>query len=74
MTEQAVRRQRRLRVSGFHWYSSQSGAELRRRPTDLVLLISCLLAMLVLAPAAPGPSTLDERLVATVTGLPAWVA
>ncbi len=63
----------RLRVRSFRWYSSEAGSPLRRRPTDVVLLVSSLLALLLLAPAAPGPSTVDESLATALTSLPAWI-
>jgi hypothetical protein len=51
----------RLLLRGLHWYSSQAGTELRRRPTDIVLLAACLLGLLLLAPSAPGPTPSTER-------------
>ena len=72
MTDQTSGPRPRLRVSGFHWYSSQAGSALRRRPTDLLLLAACVLTMLVLAPFAPGPTAVDTTLAAALTTLPAW--
>ncbi|MBK9739857.1 MAG: flippase-like domain-containing protein [Actinobacteria bacterium] len=73
MAGRAKGRTSRFHLRGLHWYSSQAGTELRRRPTDVVLLVACLLALLLLAPAAPGPSPVDESLTSAVQGLPAWV-
>lgn len=64
----------RLHLRGLHWYSSQAGTELRRRPTDIVLLVACLLGLLILAPSAPGPSPLDTNLSAALQSLPSWIA
>ena len=63
----------RLRVHAFRWYSSDAGAALRRRPTDAVLLVLGLFALLLLAPAAPGPSTIDESLTTAIQPLPTWI-
>ena len=63
----------RLRVRTFRWYSSDAGAALRRRPTDAVLLVLGLVALLALAPAAPGPSTIDESLTTAIQALPSWI-
>ena len=42
----------------------------RRRPTDVVLLVACILGLLLLAPFAPGPTTVDEAVTAAVQALP----
>lgn len=62
----------RLHLRGLHWYSSQAGTELRRRPTDIVLLAACLLGLLLLAPSAPGPTPFDSSMATAVQSLPSW--
>ena len=57
----------------MRWYSSEPGAPLRRRPTDAVLLVLCLLALLLLAPAAPGPTSVDQSLTALLKTMPSWL-
>jgi uncharacterized protein (TIRG00374 family) len=63
----------RIRLRGFRWWSSQAGTELRRRPTDVVLLIACLIGLALLIPYAPGPSAVDTGLTQALTGLPGWI-
>ncbi len=75
MAVEAAERQprSRLRVRSFRWYSSEAGAPARRRPTDGVLLTISVLALLLLAPVAPGPSTIDQSLTTAIQALPSWL-
>jgi uncharacterized membrane protein YbhN (UPF0104 family) len=75
MADEAAERQprSRLRVRSFRWYSSDPGAPLRRRPTDGVLLGISAVALLLLAPVAPGPSTIDQSLTTAIQALPSWL-
>lgn len=57
-------------------YSSAAEARRFRRPTDVVLLVLSLLAILGLACVAPGPTDLDEsisQLIADLPGLAGWL-
>lgn len=58
------------RLHGFHWFSSQSHAAVRRRPTDVGLVVGSALGLLLLAPFAPGPTTVDEALTTVVQAVP----
>jgi uncharacterized membrane protein YbhN (UPF0104 family) len=66
-------RSHRLRLRGIRWWSSQAGTELRRRPTDVVLLVACLIAIALILPYAPGPSAADAGLAQAIQGLPSWI-
>ena len=55
------------------WFSSEVGAPRRRRPTDVVLLVGCLLLLLLLGLSAPGPTSVDAGLVTVVQSLPTVV-
>jgi hypothetical protein len=61
------------RLRGFHWFSSPSGASVRRRPTDVVLLAASILGLLRLAPSAPGPTTVDGAITTAVQALPSYL-
>lgn len=61
------------RLRGFHWFSSPSGASVRRRPTDVVLLAASILGLLLQAPFAPGPTTVDEAISTAVQALPSYL-
>ncbi|MCU0266251.1 MAG: hypothetical protein MUC45_09085, partial [Actinomycetia bacterium] len=67
------RSRRGLRLRGFHWFSSQSHAPVRRRPTDVVLLVASIFGLLLLAPFAPGPTTVDDALTTAVQALPSYL-
>ena len=60
----AVRAERtRRRVDGLvRVWSSAAGAPRLRRPTDILLLVVSILALGVLALAAPGPTGADDAL------------
>jgi uncharacterized membrane protein YbhN (UPF0104 family) len=58
------------RLHGFHWFSSQSHAAVRRRPTDVGLVVVSTLGLLLLALFAPGPTTVDEALTTVVQAVP----
>jgi uncharacterized protein (TIRG00374 family) len=51
-------------------FSSASDAPLARRPTDIVLLILCVLGVVVLSVPAPGPTAIDGSFAAFVKELP----
>jgi uncharacterized membrane protein YbhN (UPF0104 family) len=63
------------RLRGFHWFSSQSHAAVRRRPTDVVLVVASTLGLLLLVPFAPGPTLVDGALTTMVQAVPSldWV-
>ena len=61
------------RVRFVAWFSSEVGAPRRRRPTDVVLLVSCALLLLLLDLSAPGPTSVDTGLVTVVESLPTVV-
>lgn len=73
MTEQVEQRRRRLRLTGLQWYSSQAGSPFMRHPSDIALLVVCVVLFAVLLPTAPGPNALDLSLSDTLTSLPVWV-
>lgn len=58
------------RLHGFHWFSSQSHAAVRRRPTDVVLVVMSILGLFLLALFAPGPTTVDDALTTVVQAVP----
>ena len=63
----------RLRRADVRIFSSASDAPLARRPTDVVLLLLCVLGVLILAIPAPGPTVLDTTVGNLVTELPGLV-
>lgn len=66
----------RRRVPWPQWFSSPVGAPVRRRPTDVLLLAAALVALVLVALAAPGPTQVDSGLAEAAAGLPdvvAWV-
>ncbi len=58
------------REIGVRVFSSASDAPRARRPTDVLLLIVAVLAVLLLSIPAPGPTALDQEIAALVKDLP----
>lgn len=57
------------RTSAIRIWSSAPGAQRFRRPTDILLLVSAMVALALLDIWAPGPTSLDEALVAVTTSV-----
>jgi len=68
-TEAAPER-RRFRRADVRIFSSASDAPLARRPSDIVLLLVCVVGVVALAIPAPGPTALDTAVMNLVQQLP----
>jgi hypothetical protein len=64
---------RRLRRADVRIFSSASDAPLARRPTDVVLLVACIIGVALLSIPAPGPTSLDPAVTDLVKQLPGLV-
>jgi uncharacterized protein (TIRG00374 family) len=62
------------RLTGLRFYSSQALAPRVRRPTDVLLLVLALLALIAAAFLAPGPTALDNALTALIAELPGFAS